>query len=125
MSSWSGGISIGRGSGMMKRTAVKTPSEKPYVPKPPPPSAARPDDGMEAARAEARRYLPNLVRLLASLALSPDSEAALHTRWLCANRIADIAGVIPQQVPATFIPALETSPEASPDPAGGGNGREQ
>jgi hypothetical protein len=106
---------------MRPRTEVKPPAEMPYVPSPPKPSAARPVDGMDIARAEARRYLPNLVRLLASLALSPESELPLHTRWLCANRLADIAGVIPQHLPATFVPAPEP-PEIPVEPAGDGNG---
>lgn len=105
----------------MRRTDPKPPAEIPHVPSPPAPSAARPGDGLELARSEARRYLPNLVRLLASLALSPDSEAPLHTRWLCANRLADIAGVLPQQVP-TMIAPVPLSPANSVD---GGDGAQQ
>ena len=88
----------------MRNTNIKPPAELPHVPLPPAPSAARPSDGLDMARSEARRYLPNLVRLLAAMALSPDSEAPLHTRWLCANRLADIAGVLPQQVPTMIAP---------------------
>jgi hypothetical protein len=55
---------------------------------------------MERARALARRYLPDLVRLHAGIALAPDSEAALHTRMLCAKEIRELAGGIPQTAPA-------------------------
>jgi hypothetical protein len=55
---------------------------------------------MESTRALARRYLPDAVRLLAGIAFAPDSEAALHTRMLCAKEIVAIAGVIPQAKPS-------------------------
>jgi hypothetical protein len=55
---------------------------------------------MERARALARCYLPDTVRLLAGIALAPDSEAALHSRMLAAKTIVEIAGVIPQATPA-------------------------
>jgi hypothetical protein len=55
---------------------------------------------MELAREEARRYLPDAVRLLAGIAFAPDSEAALHTRMLCAKQLVEIAGVIPQATPS-------------------------
>jgi hypothetical protein len=54
---------------------------------------------MERARAMARRYLPDLVRLHAGIALAPDSEAALHTRMLAAKEIRELAGGIPQMAP--------------------------
>ena len=57
-------------------------------------------DGMESTRAMARRYLPDAMRLLAGIAFAPDSEAALHTKMLCAKEIVAIAGVIPQATPA-------------------------
>jgi hypothetical protein len=69
------------------------------VPSAPAPSAASAVDGMESTRALARRYLPDAVRLFAGIAFSSDSEAALHTKMLCAKEIVAIAGVIPQATP--------------------------
>jgi hypothetical protein len=45
------------------------------VPDVPEPAAGTARDGMEAARALARRYLPDEVRLLAAIAFAKDSEA--------------------------------------------------
>jgi hypothetical protein len=45
------------------------------------------------ARALAKRYLPDAVRLLAGIALSPDSECAPHTKMLACKQIIEIAGV--------------------------------
>jgi hypothetical protein len=70
------------------------------VPSAPAPSSTSASEGMERARALARRYLPDAARLLAGNAFAPDSEAALHTRMLCAKEIVAIAGVIPQATPA-------------------------
>src|SRR5215510_12279607 len=70
------------------------------VPAAPEPSTTSAPEGMERARAMARRYLPDTVRLLAGIALSPESEAALHTRMLAGKEIVTIAGVIPQATPA-------------------------
>lgn len=53
----------------------------------PEPSADSARDGMESTRATARRYLPNCVHLLAGIALAPDSEAPLHTKYLAAKEI--------------------------------------
>jgi hypothetical protein len=39
---------------------------------------------MEGARELARSYLIDAVRLLAAIALAPESEAALHTRMMAA-----------------------------------------
>jgi len=69
-------------------------------PLPKAPSSISAPEGMEPARALARRYLNDAVRLLAGIAFAPDSEAALHTRMLCAKEIVAIAGVIPQATPA-------------------------
>jgi hypothetical protein len=66
---------------------------------------------MERARALARRYLPELARLHAGIALSPDSKAALHTRMLAAKEIRELAGGIPQTAPPAPQP---------PDEDGGG-----
>ena len=71
-----------------------------HVPSAPAPSAASAVDGMESTRALARCYLPDAVRLLAGIAFASDSEAALHTKMLCAKEIVAIAGVIPQVAPA-------------------------
>jgi hypothetical protein len=59
---------------------------------------------MERARELARRYLPDLVLLHAGIALSAQSEAALHTRMLCAKEIRELAGSIPQAAPAAPRP---------------------
>ena len=83
---------------------AKYPSERSARPQPPPsaptPSSTSAPEGMARARNLARRYLLDAVRLLAGIALAPDSEAALHTRMLCAKEIVAIAGVIPQSTPA-------------------------
>ena len=64
------------------------------VPLAPDPSFTSAPDGMGRARELARCYLPDLVQLLAAIALAPGSEAALHTRMLSAKALVDIAGVI-------------------------------
>ncbi|HKD25743.1 MAG TPA: hypothetical protein VKC66_07475 [Xanthobacteraceae bacterium] len=87
---------------MAKNTSERSPDRVPHVP---PPSAAHAPDGMESARELARRYLPDTVRLLAGIALAPDSEAALHTRMMAAKDIVAIAGVIPQATPTAPAPA--------------------
>jgi hypothetical protein len=69
------------------------------LPEAPSPSATSAPEGMERARALARCYLPQLVRLHAGIALAPDSEAALHTRMLAAKEIRELAGGIPQTAP--------------------------
>jgi hypothetical protein len=73
--------------------------ETDLTPTMPPPSAHSPSEGTEEARALARQYLPDAVRFLAALAFGKDSEAALHTRALCARQIIEVAGVIPQATP--------------------------
>ena len=87
------------------------------LPEAPSPSATSAPDGMERARALARRYLPQLVRLHAGIALSPDSEAALHTRMLAAKEIRELAGGIPQTAP----PPPQPQPQDE-DGDGGDNG---
>ena len=71
-----------------------------HVPSAPAPSAASAVDSIESTRSLARCYLLDAVRLLAGIAFAPDSEAALHTKMLCAKEIVAIAGVIPQATPA-------------------------
>ena len=75
-----------------------------HVPSAPAPSAASAVDGMESTRALARCYLPDAVRLFAGIAFASDSEAALHTKMLCAKEIVAIAGAIPQAAPAAPQP---------------------
>ena len=87
---------------------VKQLLETDLTPTTPSPSADSPSDGMTETRALARRYLPDAVRFLAGLAFAKDSEAALHTRFLAAKQIVEIAGVIPP-----------TTPVAPSDRAGG------
>ena len=81
------------------------------LPVAPAPSSTSAPEGMERARALARRYLPDAARLLAGIAFAPDSEAALHTRMLCAKEIVAIAGVIPQATPA--LPPYEGAGDSS------------
>ena len=82
-------------------------SQPQRLPEAPSPSATSAPEGMERARALARRYLPQLVRLHAGIALSPDSEAALHTRMLAAKEIRELAGSIPQTAPPAPHPRDE------------------
>jgi hypothetical protein len=86
----------------------------PRVPATPEPSSASAPEGMARARALARRYLPDAVHLLAGMAFGSDSEAALHTRMLCAKEIVEIAGVIPQATPAP-PPYEEAGGGSAPD----------
>ena len=79
------------------------------LPEAPSPSSASSPEGMERARALARRYLPQLVRLHAGIALAPNSEAALHTRMLAAKEIRELAGGIPQTAPPAPQPHDEDS----------------
>jgi hypothetical protein len=84
----------------MPKTPFERSSRPQGVPLAPPPSSTLAPEGMERARALARCYLPDTVRLLAGIALAPDSEAALHSRMLAAKTIVEIAGVIPQATPS-------------------------
>ena len=84
----------------MPKPTFARPNHPQRVPVAPEPSSASAPEGMERARALARRYLLDAVDLLAGIALAPDSEAALHTRMMCAKEIVAIAGVIPQATPA-------------------------
>ena len=78
---------------------TERPNHQHRVPLAPDPLSASPRDGMESARALARRYLLNAVRLHAGIAFSEQSEAPLHTKMLSAKEIAAIAGTIPQSAP--------------------------
>jgi hypothetical protein len=103
---------------------MKTVSErKPYferpsniVPDAPAPSASTARDGTEIARALARQYLPDAVRLYAGIAFSPDSEAALHTKYLVSKELVGIAGVIPQLTPAPPPPHDESAYDSKSSP---------
>jgi hypothetical protein len=101
----------------MPRPPIERPTH--LVPPAPEPLSASARDGMEGARALARRYLPNAVRLHAGIAFGPESEAALHTKMLCAKEIAAIAGVIPQATPAPPQLHHEDGDGGSDDDGGG------
>ena len=81
-------------------------------PSAPKPTAATSFDGIEEGRSLGRQYLPDLVKLLAGIALAPESEASLHTRFLAANALIGVAGVLPQPMP------LAPSVEAAHPPSG-------
>ena len=95
------------------------------VPSVPTPWSSSPQDGMETARAYARQYLPNAVRLFAGIAFGEDSEAAMHTRYLVVKELLAIAGMIPQPTPTAPPPGgVDDDDRASPasDASGNGNG---
>ena len=98
------------------------------VPSVPTPWSSSPQDGMEVARAYARQYLPNAVRLFAGIAFGEDSEAAMHTRYLVVKELLAIAGMIPQPTPTAPPPdggaADDDRAPTAPDAAAGGNGSE-
>ena len=96
----------------MARRMFERSTRPEHVPSAPTPSAASALDGMESTRALARCYLPDAVRLFAGIAFASDSEAALHTKMLCAKEIVAIAGVIPQATP--------TPPQPHDEDGGGG-----
>jgi hypothetical protein len=83
---------------MAKYTSKKSKNPEP-LPLAPAPSAANAKDGMEIAREKARRYLPDWVDTCAAIALSPDSDCGLHTRYMCGHELSSIAGAIPQALP--------------------------
>ncbi len=70
------------------------------VPPAPEPLSASPRDGLSSGREDARCYLVNIVRLLAGIALSPESEAAPHTKMMAAKELVTIANLAPQATPA-------------------------
>jgi hypothetical protein len=79
-------------------------NDRDRIPSAPAPIAGSARGGLEQARSEARKYLPNAVRLLAGIAFAETSEASLHTRALCTRQIVEIAGVIPQASPVAPAP---------------------
>jgi hypothetical protein len=82
----------------------------PVVPAVPLPSSASAGDGVERARAKARRYLPDAVDFLAAVGFSAESEAALHTRVLAVKEIVSLAGAIPQPAPSPPLPPADERP---------------
>lgn len=74
------------------------------IPSAPAPIASSARDGLVKARSEARKYLPNAVRLLAGIAFAETSEASLFTRAQCTRQIVEIAGAIPQASPVAPAP---------------------
>ncbi len=70
----------------------------------PTPSSENPSDGVTEARSLAKRYMTDAIRLLAGIAFSPDSEAALHTRVLAAKQLIEVAGIAP---PTPVAPSYE------------------
>ena len=98
----------------MTRTPFERSNHPQRLPAAPAPSSTSASEGMERARALARRYLPEAARLLAGIAFASDSEAALHTRMLCAKEIVAIASVIPQATPAP-PPYQGASDSSEPD----------
>ena len=84
---------------------ARPPDRPSRVPVAPEPSSISAAEGMEHARELARRYLPDLVRLHAGIALGSNSEALLHTRMLSAKEIRELAGGgLPQTAPAPSTP---------------------
>ena len=102
-----------RGEGRQDDGPVSTVTILPAVNKrsmAPDPSSASAAEDMEHARELARRYLPDLVRLHAGIALGSNSEALLHTRMLSAKEIRELAGGgIPQTAPAPPTPQDDVS----------------
>jgi hypothetical protein len=90
----------------MARSPVdgKIPEPVPTIPLP---AADTARAGIDVARELAQRYLPNSVRMLAAIALSPDSVASLHTRQQCIKQMSDIAGVVPQVLPSAPPPLVD------------------
>lgn len=78
------------------------------VPAAPAPAAATAIDGMAVGREEARRYMPNNVRLWAAVAFSPDAEVSLWTRVQASRLIAEAAGEIQPRMP-TLPPHYEAA----------------
>lgn len=89
--------------------ATKPEPRRGDLPQAPPPSAGTAADGMAEAQRRARQYLPDIVHVLAAIALSGDSECGLHTRMLACKELHALAFGMPQ---------------AMPEPPPPGNGRE-
>lgn len=69
------------------------------LPPVPPPSATSALDGVAEARERARRYLPDLLGLMVSIALAPEAEVSLHTRLLAGREVRELAFGLPPAVP--------------------------
>jgi hypothetical protein len=83
--------------------------DRTFVPIPPQPSASSAPDGVAATRELARCYLPNALRLFASIAFSCDAEASLHTRLHAAREVVALAGVLPPTTPDLPPPSHEAA----------------
>jgi hypothetical protein len=59
--------------------------------------------------------LPDLVLSHTGIALAADSEAALHTRMLCAKEIRELADGIPQTAPPAPPPHEEAGDGSAAD----------
>jgi hypothetical protein len=81
--------------------------ETDLTPSTPPPSAQTPTVGVEEARALAKRYMTDAVRLLAGIAFAPDSEAGLHTKMLACKQLIEVAGIAP---PTPVAPGTDNGP---------------
>ena len=84
---------------MPRKPASSQSSQKQDIPAAPEPTTESTQEGLERARALGRRFLPDVVKLLAGVALSPESDAGLHTRVMAAKEIVAIAGGVPQPIP--------------------------
>jgi hypothetical protein len=93
----------------MAKTFERPTHSPQHVPVAPEPSSASASDGMDQGRETARRYLLDAVLLWAGVAFAPDSEASPWTRVQCARLIAEVAGAIPQAVPAAPRPRDDPS----------------
>ena len=62
------------------------------------PSRTANERAREVCRAAAARYMPNCVRLFASVAFGKGSRATLHTRVVAAGHLVKIAGGMTDEV---------------------------
>jgi hypothetical protein len=69
---------------------------------------------MTQARETARRFLQNAVLLWAGVAFAPESEASPWVKVQCARLLAEVAGAIPQAVPAAPQPRDEGADNGEP-----------
>jgi len=80
-------------------TSTKPETRRVELPRAPEPSAVSAAAGLAAARERARCYLPDLVDLMAGIALAPSAEASLHTRLLAGREVRELAFGLPPAVP--------------------------
>lgn len=91
--------------------ATKPELRRGELPPAPEPTSSTAADGMAEAQRRARQYLPDVVDVLAAIALSGDSECGLHTRLLAAKELHAVAFGMPQAVPV--MPRLGDGSEVS------------